>query len=331
MIEIDDFVMLGTTVPEPTTKCEAAVCSAGFSAQLGTGLMRIYPLSPKAIPRRWHTYKVPLERPSRQDDSRKESWKIAGPRAGARHWKVNEQFREMVKKRPPETFRDLLMPSVRLSIAEANERRESLAILFPQDMRVKLVPNQLSPDAPQLTLFDAKQRYEQLWGSKAYPWQPRIEFTDGAGRHSLQLRDWGVFLLMRKLGAGITSQDIVNALSLGEDSALLVGNLNNQRNAWIVISVLNGLKQRALFSIDEAPEKRHSARMGSRQRQLVAKVHGTTCYLCEFQVDLDCDTARPEGPTVEHIIPKEHGGDDSLENLRLVHRRCNESKGTRAS
>ena len=31
--------------------------------------------------------------------------------------------------------------------------------------------------------------------------------------------------------------------------------------------------------------------------------------------------------TLDHIIPKSHGGDRSIENMQLMHARCNKEKG----
>jgi hypothetical protein len=75
-----------------------------------------------------------------------------------------------------------------------------------------------------------------------------LVFDDDAGTHRLQLRDWGCFEFMRKFGDDRRA-DMHGALHLGERSSLLIGNLNNQRRAWIVISVLNGVRvaQSSLF------------------------------------------------------------------------------------
>ncbi len=65
---------------------------------------------------------------------------------------------------------------------------------------------------------------------------------------AVMLRDWGVYELMRKNNnlALITESErrkyVGGALHLDESCSLLVGNLNNQRNAWLVISVLRGLR-----------------------------------------------------------------------------------------
>jgi 5-methylcytosine-specific restriction endonuclease McrA len=43
------------------------------------------------------------------------------------------------------------------------------------------------------------------------------------------------------------------------------------------------------------------------------------CWLCGM----------PGATTVDHVIPRSHGGEDNVENLRPAHLRCNSSRGNR--
>lgn len=241
MIEIDDFVMLGTTVPEPNSDGRVFVCSAGVSPQLRS-LIRIYPLARHGIPKRWHTYAVKLERPAGNHDSRPESWKVAGDRGVGAHDRINQRFTLTAPKLAPARRKALLEPYVVPSIRYANERRMSLAILQPEHLDLSFDHNPQSPDSPQLALFDAGDRYELPFGAKRFAWMPRLSFRDEDGTHRLMLRDWGCYELMRKHGDDYARQHMADAMHLSADSSLLVGNLNNQRNAWLVIGVLNGLR-----------------------------------------------------------------------------------------
>lgn len=59
---------------------------------------------------------------------------------------------------------------------------------------------------------------------------------------------------------------------------------------------------------------------GSYSRRLSAAClarYGTVCHLC----------GRPGATTADHLVPRSRGGDDSLENLRPAHARCNSSRG----
>lgn len=141
---------------------------------------------------------------------------------------------------------ELLRKCVVGSIAEANERRLSLAIVHADAMELEFEHNPASPDSPQLTLFDLPG--QQPSGARRFPYIPRLRFRDEAGSHRLMLRDWGVYELMRKnnnltdMSDGQRRRYVSDALHLDPTCSLLVGNLNNQRTAWLVISVLRGLR-----------------------------------------------------------------------------------------
>lgn len=53
--------------------------------------------------------------------------------------------------------------------------------------------------------------------------------------------------------------------------------------------------------------------------RLVAE-YGGECYLCHKTFNNKSDI------TIDHLIPKSKGGDDSIENLRLAHEKCNQAK-----
>lgn len=240
---LEDFVMLGKTVPEPNSDGRVFVCSAGYSAELRS-LIRIYPLARYDAPARWQKCRVNLERNPR--DSRPESWKLAGDRRPGQHDRINQAFTPYERLTGWER-RELLDDSALWvdSIAEANAKRMSLALIQPK--RVPTLSydiNRASPDSPQMRLFD--DGLHPAEGAKRFPYMPRIEFDDNSGHHRLMLRDWGCYELMRK-HPNLTMQ-LDDALALGEDSVLLIGNLNSHRTAWLCISVLNiGSQQLSLL------------------------------------------------------------------------------------
>ncbi len=255
MIVIDDFVMLGTTVPEPRSDGRVFVCSAGVSGQLRT-LLRVYPLARSQIPRRWHTYTVRLERPPLGHDSRWESWQVAGNRSQTKHHDINQVFVEQCSQPVSRDHRFGLLDKLRMdSIQESNKRRLSLAIVRPlQAPEVTWEHRPDDPLSPQLALFDDVP--PEVLGSARFEWIPRLRFRDGGGEHHLMIRDWGCFELMRKQGYEYARENLPNALHIGSDSALLVGNLNNQRSAWLVISILNGVVGAPSLFDDDAPPDR---------------------------------------------------------------------------
>lgn len=250
---LDDFVMLGTTVPEPNSDGRVFVCSAGYSAELRR-LVRIYPLARHSIPNRWGVYRVPVE--LNPKDSRPESYRIASDRSCSAHSSINAAFTRVGEVRP-NARPDLLSKAFVGSIREANERRLSLAVVHPHHLDLTFDFNPESPDSPALTLFDPGPRPEV--GAKRFPYIPRLRFADDAGEHRLMLRDWGVYERMRKAEgfADWTPTErrdhISGALHLDPSCSLLIGNLNQHRTSWLVIAVLRGLRaQPNLFDSLEA-------------------------------------------------------------------------------
>lgn len=246
MIVVDDFVMLGKTVPEPNSDGRTFVCSAGFSPQLRS-LLRIYPLSRFQAPPRWALCTVRLERNPK--DSRAESWRLHGDRTTDGHDRINAEAFEVGQKLSEGQRAHLLAPFVVDSIAEANDRRISLAVVHPGSIDLEFEHNPQSPDSPQLALFDTSS--DPPLGAKRFPFIPRLRFKDQAGEHLLMLRDWGVYERMRKApafetwGDGERRRHIADALHLDSTCSLLIGNFNRHRSAWLVISVLRGIRAAA--------------------------------------------------------------------------------------
>lgn len=246
MITIDDFVMLGKTVPEPQSDGRIFVCSAGVSPQMKQ-LMRIYPLGRYDAPKRWSVNEIRLER--NRSDSRPESWKRYNPSRGAED-DANPDVVTLQREYPRASRAALLAPYAVGSVKEANARRLSLAVLHPDDYDLGFDHNPDSPDSPQLALFDSGKPTPQ--GAKRFAYIPRLHFRDEDGEHRLMLRDWGCFEWMRKEGDG-RRHELTTGLHLTPSSSLLIGNFNRHRTSWLVISVLNGLREEpALFNVDAA-------------------------------------------------------------------------------
>jgi 5-methylcytosine-specific restriction endonuclease McrA len=51
------------------------------------------------------------------------------------------------------------------------------------------------------------------------------------------------------------------------------------------------------------------------------------CLHCRAAVTVPLDPREPASATLEHIVPRTHGGDDSLTNLALACASCNHAKG----
>lgn len=238
MMTLDDFVMLGKTVPEPTRRDgRVFVCSAGVSATF-RGLVRIYPLARRNTPPRWSVSTVSLIR--NPDDNRRESFKLEGDRSPGAHEHINNSF-QVTGTFPQATRANLLAPYVVGSIKEANDpsKRLSLAVIHPDQVELTFEHNPDSPNSPELTLFDLKPRPSE--GAKRFAYIPRLRFRDADGTHHLMLRDWGCFEFMRKHGDA-RRFELADALHLDPSCSLLVGNFNQYRTSWLVISVLRGIR-----------------------------------------------------------------------------------------
>jgi hypothetical protein len=60
-------------------------------------------------------------------------------------------------------------------------------------------------------------------------------------------------------------------------------------------------------------------------RHAVADRDGWACWICEQPIHPE---ARPRGlrPSLDHVVEVRHGGTDDVDNLRLAHACCNESR-----
>lgn len=226
------LVILGKTRPEERRRDgRTFVCSAGWHPD--HGLIRVYPLAMRGAPADWSICDVALER--NPQDSRRESWRIAGNRAGAEHDRINMAF--SVTGQVPKRDRSAMLEGLRTtSIAEANDRRLSLALISPSRARIEwTAPDRRDPvDMAQLALFEA-----EVGGGRTLDRIPRLVFMDSGGEHHLQLREWGLFELIRHRGIDYAAEHAAAAIHLGPTSTLLVGNMANRRTVWLVIKVLN--------------------------------------------------------------------------------------------
>lgn len=257
---LEDFVMLGTTVLEPNKDGRTFVCSAGLSVERRS-LVRIYPLSRRDIPNRWNVYRVPVE--INPKDNRVESYKVVGDRSLEAHERINGEF-ELAGHITTSKRADLLRPYFVGSVEEANKRLDqygrhmSLALLNPHTVELYFDHNPESPDSPELALFDLKPRATA--GAKRFPFIPRLRFSDDTRENRLMLRDWGVYERMRRepgfedWGESRRREHIEGALHLDGSCSLLIGNFNQHRSSWLVISVLRGLRQAQASLLDLGEE-----------------------------------------------------------------------------
>jgi hypothetical protein len=252
---IDDFVMLGKTVPEVSADGRQFVCTAGYSLEMRQPV-RIYPMARRGSPPRWSVSRIPVERNPK--DSRAESWKIRGDRASAAHDRINEVIVPVLARADPATQRKIVAALTVSSLREANERRLSLCVVLPTEVpRLRFEAGRTAEMQPTPDMFGAPSA---LPVRERFAWHPRLCFSDKGGAHDLMLREWGCYELLRKHGDAWRYQ-LDTALHLDRAPPLLCGNLSNQRTAWLVIAVLSGAvharpdigaRQPSLFAPPEA-------------------------------------------------------------------------------
>lgn len=62
------------------------------------------------------------------------------------------------------------------------------------------------------------------------------------------------------------------------------------------------------------------------KRQLLIERDGEECWLCGRKLDFEDDPNGDWYPSLDHIEFAYEGGSNSIENLRLAHRRCNSDR-----
>lgn len=90
-----------------------------------------------------------------------------------------------------------------------------------------------------------------------------------------------------------------------------------------------GERKRAIAdaAIGSAPVEAAPTR-GARRLIAVRHRDGSRCWLCGEFLDF-CKAADGSFPgvTLDHVVPRSHGGPDCVENLRLAHEACNRARG----
>lgn len=223
---VEDFVCLGRTVPEESKKYGHKVCMAGYSQELGQ-LLRVYPLPVKNALRLRHCYTLGLCR--NNCDSRRESWKMTDRIA-------SYESSDLI---PKQSLRDVFDSIKSESIDELNASRASLGVLLCDEVRGKF-KNRTSCGPTQMELFETCDR---TFGAGAIKVAPYLNFTVGGKSHCLQMREWGCYEWIRKHPARFA--DLWSNLRIDEPRShyLLVGNMANRRNVWLVINIFGFQKQ----------------------------------------------------------------------------------------
>lgn len=229
---MNDYLCLGITVPEVSAKYGLRVCSAGMSLK-NMELIRVYPMTVEQHFCRWHySNNVALVRNPK--DNRKESWKIDC---------FDQSFiqiprYEYAQSRRKKVVAHMYDKAQIKSIEQLNEERLSLAIVklrnpkgyFVNQSKIQKLPEQLS-------LFNDVQSSGVLT-KEGFEFLPRIEWKDEEGKkHDLWYNSWDAYMHQLKLSPKYGVGNLWEASNLHDGQFALIGNMNSQRNAWLIISL----------------------------------------------------------------------------------------------
>jgi len=90
-------------------------------------------------------------------------------------------------------------------------------------------------------------------------------------------------------------------------------------------------------SIKNFNNARRAHKKGSKHEKYsideILTLYGNNCYICDLPIDLEKPRkvgvfGWEEGLHIDHVIPISKGGDDTIDNVRPTHGKCNISKGS---
>lgn len=240
-MHLDDFLVLGRTVPEESKKYGKRVCMAGYS-QENNQLLRVYPLmvpvgehaDANGFAAR-HVYGMDLRR--NQHDNRSESWRLADEkRPTTTPWDKAVEI-------PTQKVVEWLSKRVTRSIKALNDCKLSLGVLRlePDEWEGYSVPrNAPHQSAEHRSLFEDLEDQEGI-DANAIKFAPYIRFTDPDGEHNLQVREWGAYRLLVQPQYADSPESLWSANAYRQDRGklIVVGNMCNHRTNWLVIKTFD--------------------------------------------------------------------------------------------
>lgn len=238
-LHLEDFVVLGRTVPEESKKYGQRVCMAGYSPG-NAQFLRVYPL---LVPvgenreangfRARHQYAMNLVR--NPNDSRLESWRVADEkRPSLTAWDGAPELKKA-------TVVDWLRKRVVSSIWHLNECRLSLGVLHlaaDEWDGVIMTRGEAEADPHSPGLFDDLDAPDLNADDVRHV--PYIRFADrhtAGGSRQLQVREWGAYQLLANPRYE-NNPDVLwgaHGYRTGSDLIVVVGNMCHHRNVWLII------------------------------------------------------------------------------------------------
>lgn len=246
---LKDLIVLGRAAPDEMKDGRQAVCVGGWSDELG--FIRLYPANIHTTLNRWKIIEVPVERNPK--DVREESWKIEGSKMdwSQIHHKVTT-VGELTRTEKIELLNKI--PKVNC-IEDLNDSQKSLGIIIPKEIisceyeeRKKYDPRiqtklYMFTEGPML-----KDNPFLVKTKKNYPMIPIIKWKCPGpcklkqGYHKSQVITLEVYEWFRKHGVSEeTKRKLWDNLRICDDEYdkwFFVGNQNNYRRSFLLISIL---------------------------------------------------------------------------------------------
>ena len=124
-------------------------------------------------------------------------------------------------------------------IISLNEKRKSLAIIkMIKPMGYFENKSKIIQNVNQLSMFEDLNSNNML-GKNGFDFLPRIEFKDELNKpHKLMFNSWDAYMHQINLAPKYGKDNLWNQLKLTpkNDKLALIGNMNHQRNSWLIIS-----------------------------------------------------------------------------------------------
>jgi len=236
-MRIDDLILFGRTAPEKSKKYGVKVCGAGYSPEMRE-FIRIYPIPIHCKISAREMITVDVNRS--KFDSRRESWALKT--------RDDKSLLCSLGKRTGDEIRSILEARIS-SIETLNKEKASLGVIKPDSFEL-IIKNRkgffaaVEKDPSQMTLFDDfEESFKDDIAFKTandYFKAPYIFINDSKQKY-IQLREWGLYELMRKYPHKITSDYIKRSLHLCDEKEVffVIGNTNQHRNTWLVIKTFS--------------------------------------------------------------------------------------------
>lgn len=215
---LEECILMGRTVPEPSKKYGVTVCGICYSPEMRS-FIRIYPLLIDQFKiKRRGIFKANLKAP--RHDCRKNSYKIIEYEDSGNEASL-QRIKEILEKRVD-------------TINALNIKKKSIGIIKPCQFDIKMRRQKKVEDDRQLKLFEDIIHNDFLTG-RNYPIVPCIVTYDQE-QNIIPLRDWQIFELMRKKDyKDHTKRKIVNLFN-GKETFFVVGNILQFQNRWLAVT-----------------------------------------------------------------------------------------------